>query len=295
MNWTAIAFDWNQIRAFLATAEEGSLSAAARALGLAQPTLGRQVAALESQLGVALFERSGRGLVLTPTGQDLVDHVRAMAEAAARVALVAAGRRDTVAGRVTISASDIVAAWLLPDLLAELRERAPEIEVELLATNALSDLTRREADIALRHVRPEDPALVARLVQTGEGGLFAAPAFLRRHPRPETAADLAALPFVGMAPPEVMAAELRRRGLPVDPRNVVVHSDSMVVAWEMVRRGLGIGVSTVEIARRSGDLVRLLPDLPPIPVPLWLTTHREVQTSRRIRLVYDFLAEGLGR
>lgn len=295
MNWDAITFDWNQVRGFLATAEEGSLSAGARALGLTQPTLGRQVAALEERLGVALFERVGRGLVLTPSGAALLDHVRAMGEAASRVALVAAGRAETVAGRICISASDAVAAYVLPEVLRDLRATSPEIEVELLATNTLSDLLRREADIAIRHVRPEEPDLVSKLVCQTEGGLYAAPAFLRRYGRPASSAELAGLPFVGMDTPERMARELRRFGLDLAPRNFGIHCANMAVSCELTRAGLGIGLLSEDIARRMPELERLLPGEVAIPVPLWLTTHRDLRTSRRIRVVYDFLAEALKR
>lgn len=295
MNWDAITFDWNQVRGFLATAEEGSLSAGARALGLAQPTLGRQVAALEERLGVALFERVGRGLVLTPSGEALLDHVRAMGEAASRVALVAAGRSEAVAGRICISASDTVAAYVLPPILRDLRDTSPEIEVQLVATNSLSDLLRREADIAIRHVRPEEPDLVSKLVRESEGGLYAAPSLLRRYGHPRSLTDLKSLPFIGMDTPARMVSELRHFGLELEERNFGFFCENMAVGCEMARAGLGVGLLSDDIARRMPDLQRLLPDAVSIPVPLWLTTHRDLRTSRRIRVVYDFLAEALKR
>ncbi len=293
MNWQAIGFDWNQLRAFLAAAETGSLSAGARALGLAQPTLGRQVAALEARLGVALFERVGRGVALTPSGVLLREHARAMGEAANRVALVAAGASEDIAGRVCISASDAMAAYVLPDILAELSARAPEIEIEIVATNALSDLLRREADIALRHVRPEEPELVARLIREGAANLYATPVFLRRYGRPQTLEALRDLPFIGFGPAEQMAAVLKAHGLPVTAANFRLFSANTVAAWELVRRGLGIGVMADVVARRTPDVERILPDVSPIPMQLWLTTHRDVRTSRRIRVVFDYLAEAL--
>lgn len=295
MHWQAITFDWNQVRAFLATAEEGSLSAAARALGLTQPTLGRQVTALEAHLGVTLFERAGRGLVLTSSGRDLLDHVRAMGEAATRIALVAAGRAEGVAGKVCISASDAIAAYVLPDLMAELCDLAPEIDIEILATNSISDLLRREADIAIRHVRPKDPELVAKLIRDGQAHLYAAPAFLRRYGRPQTVADLADLPFIGMANPDRMAEALIQFGVPITTRNFRLYSESTVAGWELVRRGLGVGVMAEEIALRTTGVERIVPSFPSIPVQTWLTTHRELHTSKRIRVVFDFLAQALAR
>src|SRR3954453_21537219 len=162
MNWDAVDFDWNQARAFHVTAREGSLSAAARKLKQTQPTLSRQVAALEEQLGVTLFERVGKRLILSETGRDLLDHVAAMGDAAGLVALAATGRSQGIVGEVRISASEIVAAWLLPAIIERIRAAHPEIDVRVVVSNRLSDLLRREADIAIRHVQPEQPDLVAR-------------------------------------------------------------------------------------------------------------------------------------
>ncbi|MCO5059884.1 MAG: LysR family transcriptional regulator [Rhizobiaceae bacterium] len=164
MDWRAIKFDWNRARAFLVTAEEGSLSAAARALGMTQPTLGRQVDALEHELGVLLFDRAGRSLVLTPAGLDLLDHVRAMGEAAGRVSLAASGKAQSIEGSIVVTASEIYSAYLLPPVVARLRREHPGITVEVVASNATIDLKRREADIAVRSFRPTEPDLVARKI-----------------------------------------------------------------------------------------------------------------------------------
>ena len=165
MDWKSINFDWNRARAFLVTAEEGSLAAAARALDMTQPTLGRQVSALEDELGVELFNRRGRGLELTPNGIMLVEHVRAMGEAANLVSLSASGGSQKVEGLVCISASDAFSTYHLPAMIRRLKDKAPGIQIEIVASNELSDLRRREADIAIRHVRPEQPDLITKLVR----------------------------------------------------------------------------------------------------------------------------------
>ncbi|MEH6457846.1 MAG: LysR family transcriptional regulator, partial [Cocleimonas sp.] len=139
MDWRSIRFDWNRARAFLVTAEEGSLSAAARALGMTQPTLGRQVSALEKELGVALFERVGLGLVLTPSGLDLVEHVRAMGDAASRVSLTASGQSQSIEGNVCITCSEYYAVFVLPSIIKKLRKLEPKITIEIIATNNTSD------------------------------------------------------------------------------------------------------------------------------------------------------------
>ena len=172
MDWKTVKFDWNRARAFLITAKEGSLSAAARALGMAQPTLGRQVSALEDELGVILFQRTGRGLTLTQSGLELMDHVRAMGDAATRVSMAASGQSQSVAGTVSISASEVTAAFVLPGIVTRLRQAHPGITIEVIATNSLSDLRRREADIAVRSVQPTDPDLIARKLKSGTAELF---------------------------------------------------------------------------------------------------------------------------
>lgn len=289
----AAAFDWNQARAFLATAQDGSLSAAARRLGQSQPTLGRQITALEEALGVTLFDRVGRGLVLTPAGRDLLGHVRSMDEAATRFALTATGRAEEIAGEVSITASDVVACYTLPPILARLARTAPDVAVRVIASNAVQDLTRREADIAIRHVRPTQGDLTARLVSEGTARLYGTTGYLDRIGRPRTLADLARANFIGLGPAEPFARELSRRGIPAEPSQIGHFSESGMAAWAMVREGLGLGVMTDAVAARTPGIECVLPDLAVVQVPVWLVTHRELHTSRRIRLVFDLLAEGL--
>ncbi|MBO6637443.1 MAG: LysR family transcriptional regulator [Roseitalea sp.] len=286
-------FDWNQARAFHATVETGSLSGAARRLSLTQPTISRQVAALEASLGVTLFQRVGKTLVPTETGLDLFDHVRAMGEAAGAMALAATGRASAVEGLVRVSATDIVSVFVLPPILARIRAAAPQITVELVSSNALSDLRRREADIAIRHVEPDQPDLIARKVRQSRGHLYASEAWVARNGMPRTPADLANADIVGFDNTERLIAYFRGWGVPAEAANVRLMSENAVAVWEMVRLGLGIGVMEAEIAERTPGMVALLPDMIGEPVPFWLVSHRELRTSRRIRLVYDMLAEAL--
>lgn len=293
MNWQSVSFDWNQARAFLVTAEQGSLSAAARALGLTQPTLGRQVAALEEKLGVTLFERGRRSLFLTQSGLELLDHVRMMGDAAGRISLTASGQSQAIEGLVCITASDAMSAYWLPAVLQRFREAAPGIEIEVVASNTIRDLRLREADIAIRHVRPDQPELIARLVRETTGHLYASTDYLDRHGRPSSGEDLADAAFIGFEHSERLVRRLNAMGVPVTRDNFKVASDSGVVIWEMVKQGLGVSVMVREIADVTPGVECVLPDLDPFPVPIWLTTHRELHTSRRIRLVYDFLADAL--
>jgi DNA-binding transcriptional LysR family regulator len=291
MSWQSSPFDWNQARAFLATAELGSLSAAARSLRLTQPTLSRQVAALEDGLGIALFDRVGRSLSITPTGVELLDHFRAMGEAAASIALTASGQSQAVEGQVCITASDALSAYFLPPILMRLRDIAPGIEVEVLASNEMRDLRRREADIAIRHARPDQPELIAKLVRTSSAHLYAAASYLDQHGRPQTAEGLSDATFIGFAPVERLIAGLNSCGLALTRSQFKVVTDNGVVAGELIREGFGIGVMPKEFAGLLLGVEPILTDLVSLPLPFWLVTHRELLTSRRIRVVYDLLAE----
>lgn len=291
-------FDWTQARAFLATAEAGSFSGGARRLGLTQPTLSRQVAALEEDLGVTLFERIGNALQLTETGLDLLDHVRAMAEGAERVVLTASGRAQEVAGQVTITATDVVATYVLPPALRRLREVAPGITIDILATNAVQDLRRREADISIRHVRPTEPELIGRSLGDAEAYLYASTAYLDRIGRPTTpqdAAERADFLHFGFQQMSEMLPEYHAYGVPVTEDKFVLGSLTPAVTWELVRQGFGVAIMMADVGDATPGVERVLPDMPPLTFPYWLVAHREVHTSKRIRIVFDVLADVLAR
>lgn len=293
MNWDAMSFDWNQVRAFLATAEEGSLSGAARALKTTQPTVGRQVSALEGKLGLTLVERSGRGLALTEQGRDLLDVVRQMGDTAARISLVAEGKSTQITGTVTISATDLLSAMFLPALLAPLRETAPGIKLHIACSNNLSDLMRREADIAIRHIRPDQPELIARHIGNFRANLYAATTYLEAAGRPNSLRDIAELSMVGIADPERLTGPLQQMGIPIKEDQFVTSSHSGVVTWQMVKAGFGVSMLPEFLCDAEPGLEKVFPSLPPMEFPVWLVTHRELKTSRRIRTVFDVLADGL--
>lgn len=293
MNWQAVSFDWNQIRAFLATAEEGSLSAAARALRSTQPTVGRQVSALEEALGVTLFERAGRSFHITSAGRDLLEHVRAMGDAASRISMVAAGQSQDVAGRVSITASELLAAGFLPPVIQRLRRDAPGIDIEIVASDRLEDLTRRDADIAIRHVRPDQPELIARQLPDSKATFFAATDYVDKHGHPRAQDDLAGHHFLGPRDTGAMKTILEGYGVRIEEAQFVLRTDSGVVLWEMMRAGLGITVLPEGLWPETKGVTRVLQDVAPISFPIWLATHRELHTSRRIRIVFDALADAL--
>lgn len=293
MDWRSVRFDWNRARAFLVTAEEGSLSAAARALGMTQPTLGRQVDALEAELDVVLFERVGRGLTLTPSGIELLDHVREMGAAATRVSLSAAGQSQSIEGTICISASEVYAAFQLPPILAKLRAMEPGIDIEVIASNATSDLRRREADIAVRSFRPTEPDLVAKKIADVPVRLYATRGYLERIGNPRLPFDLAKADFIGIGSSDALLNGLNARGFNLTRRNFPILTENYLVMWEFVKHGLGIGVIDGNIGDAEPLVERAPPDLEPMIFPVWLVTHRELNTSRRVRLVFDLLASEL--
>lgn len=291
MNWQNISFDWNQARAFLATAEEGSLSAAARVLGQTQPTLGRQVNALEEELGILLFDRIGRSLYLTPAGEDLLVHVRTMRDAASRLSIAASSQSQAIEGEVKVSVSDVLASYMISDVLKRIRDLAPRLQVHLVATDEISDLQRREADIAIRHVRPVQPDLIARLVREDSADFYASQDYLKKRGFPKSKPDLKSHDFIGFGNNERMIEYMKPLGIQLDLTNFKFGCDSGAVGCQLASEGLGIIPISRDVAARIPNLLRVLPDMDPIRFPIWLTTHRELHTSSRIRLVFDVLAE----
>ncbi|MGK0361315.1 MAG: DNA-binding transcriptional LysR family regulator [Bradymonadia bacterium] len=294
MDWTALRFDWTRARAFLVTAEEGSLSAAARALGLTQPTVGRQVAAFEAEMGVTVFERVAGRLELTSAGTGLLEHVRHMGEGALGLSLAAAGQATAIEGRVTITASETVAAFLLPPVIASLRAEHPGIEIEVVASIAIQDLRRREADIALRNGRPKDPELIGRVIREDRAGFYATPAWIAAHGPFDTPADLARLEVFAFDRSDALVTGFKHLGVDLSQATFPIISGNHLVQWAMCRQGLGVCVMMDIVGDADPTVDRLFANVS-VPVPTWLVCHRELRTSRRIRLVFDRLAQMLGQ
>lgn len=295
MNWDSISFDWNHIRAFLATVECGSLSGAARALKQSQPTLSRQISALEDALKLTLFERGTRVMELTQAGTELLKHVRNMADAATQISRVATGQNQAVEGTVRITSSDAMAAYALPRCVVGLRRLYPGISIELVPNNEMSDLTRRDADIAIRHVRPEQPDLIAKRIADIEISLFAAQSYLDALGPINALADFSVANFIGYQHPERLVAQVNAMGIPVTKTNFGITTTQGSAMYELVRDGAGIGFLPTVVAEARLGLKKIRPDAPSFPMETWLVTHREIQTNRRIRLTFDHLAHELAK
>jgi DNA-binding transcriptional LysR family regulator len=286
--------DWSHFRAFLAVLRDGTLSGAARELGLTQPTLGRQIAELERDLGTALFVRSQRGLMPTDAARDIAPHAQAMAAAAGSMRRAASGGASDAAGVVRITASEIVGAEVLPPLLAEFHRANPGITVELVLSNRVEDLLRGEADIAVRMARPSQQALVARQIGEVRLGLYAHRLYLKTAPAPKSvAALLRDHALIGFDQGTPFLRQLLE-GMPITRNHFALRTDSDLAYLAAVRAGFGIGFMQQGIARRDPKLVAILPDEISLPLEMWLVLHEDLRASRRLRLMMDHLAKGLG-
>lgn len=296
MNWHSVKFDWNRARAFLVTAEEGSLAAAARALDMTQPTLGRQVAALEQEIGVELFIRRGRGLELTPNGMKLVEHVRVMGEAANQFSLSASGKSNVIEGSICITSTEIVSTFILPPIIQKLRMLEPGIEVEIISTNDESNLNRREADIAIRSFRPTQPDLIVKKLFNAKGHLYAARSYLRSLGNPNTIAELNKANFIDFEKSGRLLSFLNSQGFELSHSNFPVVTKNHNVQWELVKLGIAISGMLEEVGDNEPLVERIIaPGLTPINVEVWIASHKELRTNIRVRRVFDFLVSQFER
>ncbi|KQZ27209.1 LysR family transcriptional regulator [Caulobacter sp. Root1472] len=284
--------DWSLYRAFLAVMTEGSLSAAARALGLTQPTLGRQVAALEQALGVALFTRSPQGLKPTDAALDLQPHAQAMAGAASALVRAASGAGDTARGVVRLTASEIIGAEVLPPILADFRPKHPGVAVELSLDNQQQDLLRGAADIAVRMVRPTQEALVARRLADTHLGLYAHRRYVEAEGAPATLDALPDHAVIGFDKGTPFLRGLVQR-VPLPPHGFAFRADSDLAQLAAVRAGFGIGFIQHGVARRDPDLIPVCPGQIGFDLPVWLVMHEDLRATLRMRAMFDHLAEGL--
>lgn len=287
---TSIA--WEYYRSLLAVLKHGSLSGAARALAITQPTVGRHIAALEQALGATLFTRSQLGLLPTEVALALRPHAETMEHTAALMER-ACSQGQGVAGVVRIAASEVVGVEVLPPILASLRARHPDLVIELVLSNKVQDLLRREADIAVRMLRPRQEQLVARKVGDIELGLHAHMDYLARHGTPLALADLARHAVIGY---DEASSFVRNAGAAFNGftrENFAWRSDSDLAQLALIRAGAGIGVCQAGLAARDPALRRVLPQAFSLPMETWVTMHEDLRGSLRCRATFDALAEGL--
>ena len=285
--------DWDLYRTFLAVMSEGSLSGAARALALTQPTVARHLDALEDVLGLELFIRTQRGLSPTTAALELHPYAETMASAAATMQRAASGPLTEAKGTVRISASEVIAVEVLPPILAGVQRTHPGIVIELTASNLVENLLRRDADIAIRMVEPDQDALVVRRVGDIALGLFAHEQYFAGRELPETFADLASFGFIGVDRDMLSARALFTSYPDLEKMPFVLKADNHLVHLAAIRAGLGIGVCQVNLARRNPALRRVLPDAFEFRLGVWIVMHENLRSTPRCRATFDHLAAGL--
>ena len=287
--------DWSLWRSFAAVVEHGSLSGAARHLGMTQPTMGRHIEELERTLGATLFERTLQGLKPTETGLRLYEPVEGAQRALAEATLMAAGTQEALSGSVRITTSNVVAHFVLPPMLTTLRQEFPRIAIELVSSDSAENLLLREADIAVRMFRPTQLDLVTKRL----GGIpivaTAHESYLARRGTPKTPTEMYDHDLIGFDRSDLFISAARKMGFELKRDDFVVRTESQTAMWEMAKAGLGIAFAQAGLVKETPGMVHLFPDFGPPPLEVWLTTHRELFTSRRIRAIYDRFGEELTR
>ncbi|MCB1488481.1 MAG: LysR family transcriptional regulator [Bauldia sp.] len=286
--------DWTLWRTFRAVMREGSLSAAARALTLTQPTVGRHIDQLEADLGTALFTRSQVGLEPTAAAVELAPYADSMAGTAAALLRIASGEAEEVRGAIRISASEIVGGEILPPILGRFLDAHPAVAVELVLSNETEDLLRRQVDIAIRMVRPTQAALVARKLGAVHIGLHAHRRYLEAHGMPRTLADLASHTVIGFDTETPSIRAMKSRGIDIDRDIFSFRTDSDLAQLAAIRAGAGIGGCQTGLARRQPELIPVLTDAFGIDLEVWVAMHEDLRSVRRMRLMFDHLVEEVG-
>lgn len=285
--------DWSLLQAFLAVAESGSLSAAARQTGQSQPTLGRQIKAIEAALGNTLFTRQPKGLHLNESGLALLPMAQEMHDAATRLALIAAGQSQSLKGVVRITASVLFSHHSLPKVIAHIRQQEPEIQIELAPSDSTENLLFREADIAIRMYQPTQEDLIARKLGEIRMGLFASSRYLARHGTPETIEDMLMHDFIGFDRNPLIIDGMKAMGIPASRDTFSVRCDHQAIYWELARAGCGIGISQRRLGVEDPDMVQVMHQIPVQNLPVWLTAPEVLRVTPRIRRVYDLLAAAI--
>ena len=285
--------DWTLYRTFLAVAKLGSLSAAARSLGLTQPTIARHIESLEAELEVDLFLRSPRGLLPTDIALALLPQAQAIAASAAALLRTAASGKGEMSGSVRVSASEIMGVERLPTILAALRRAHPRLEIELALSDELHNLLTREADVAVRQVVPTQSALFAKKLAPTVVGLHAHRSYLERRGTPRSLAELTHHDVIGLDRGSPAMRDLQQRFPGMERIRFALRTDNNLAQLAAIRAGLGIGLMQANLAARDGTLKRVLADQVSINLPLWIVMHEDLKSSAPCRAVFDALVAGL--
>jgi DNA-binding transcriptional LysR family regulator len=284
---------WDLYRSFLAVLQTGSLSAAARELGIAQPTVGRHIDALEASVGFALFVRSQHGFLPTEHARQLQPYCESLAATASAFLRAASGHGDQARGTVRITASEVVGCEVLPSIVASINRDWPDVNIELSLSNKTQDLLKREADIAVRMLRPTQEALVARRIGAIEIGMHAHRDYLKRRGTPASIAELKQHSLIGYDHETAFIRSLKHHLGDLKRDDFALRSDSDMAQLAAVRAGFGIGICQAGVARRDPSLVRVLPEAFSIELDTWVAMHEDLRNSKRCEVVFAALVKGL--
>ena len=285
--------NWEWYRSFVAVLETGSLSAAGRAMGMTQPTVGRHIDSLESALQLKLFTRSFDGFTPTDAALELKPYAASLSATAAALRRVASSQGDGVRGTVRLTASEIVSIEVLPPILADLRDAHPELVVELVPSNKVENLLRRDADIAVRMVAPSQDALVARRIGGIDVGLHAHRRYLDRHGTPKSLEELARHALIGWDTETAYIRRFQERYPQITRESFAFRTDSDVAQLAAIRAGLGIGMCQARLAARDPALVRLFESEISLNLDTWVAMHADLRDSPRCTVTFAALADGL--
>ncbi|MGB0799257.1 MAG: LysR family transcriptional regulator [Planktomarina sp.] len=285
--------DWDQIEVFLALMDHGTQMAAAAQLGISQPTLGRKITALEDQIGQPLFTRGRMGMTPTAAALQLVQGARAMAQAAGDVSAAVFAQKRELHGTVRITASEVVATYILPKILGPMLQSHRDLEVEVVGSNTTDNLLSREADIAVRMFEPTQDDVISMRLGGLNFGLFAHASYLEQHGMIRGFDDLQGHIMVGYDKSNLMIDGMRRLGVEATSADFRVRTDGQASHVEYLRAGIGIVATQCGVAKTVPDVVQILPQLAIPPLPVYLAAHNAVKHDPAVRVVYDVLNAGL--
>lgn len=286
-------FDWNLIKSFLAVIEHETMLRASKALNASQPTIGRHITELETITGLTLFDRSRNGMRPTDAALSLANQARDMQREADAFSLLATANDENVSGTVRITASQIVANFVLPTIIAEFREAEPDIQIELVASNRVENLLARDADIAVRMAQPTQNDIIARKVNDFGLGAYAHKSYLKGRPAAKSIEDLSQHILLGYDRDDLIIEGMASHGIKMRRSDFAVRTDDQVAHWHLLCAGAGIGFAPRYMASKNQDLVRLFEEFSIAPLPMWLASHHELKTNLRIRRTMDFFYEAL--
>jgi DNA-binding transcriptional LysR family regulator len=285
-------FEWDDARHFLALQRTGSLSAAARQLGVNQSTVGRRLVALEERLRTKLFFRTRDGYRIAPAGERLLAHAERMEDEAIAIAREISGQETTLTGSLRITAPDFFGAHVVAPLLAAFHARYPEIELELDTDNRVRSLTKREADMAIRIGDAAESGVVVRKLSPFASALYASSAYLQARGRPR-GLDFTGHDLIGFGEPVARIADSLWLLEHASTGRIVFRSHNTAAQLQACLDGMGIGPLPRYVGDPQPDLVRL--DPPPVVVrqDIWLVVHEDLRHTARVRVCADFLAAGI--